>query len=177
MPWGHYGAAMFVSMDWNKAQGIKAFIMSIRKTAYSFCHRLVRIFVRWRLVCVQKHGYRQLPTLAFKRPAATAQTTSHHAPLSGKPPASSPLPVELLKIKRSPHLDCVHCPAADLAFIGTGNYLNNEIANKHMAFTLDTAHCFLLLFMPPLVGVYKLLVADLEHNGTNWNMVLTTTPV
>ncbi len=31
--------------------------------------------------------------------------------------------------------------------------------------------------MPPLVGVYASYLWRLEHNGTNWNMVLTTTPV
>ncbi len=179
VPWGHYGAAMFVSMDWNKAQGIQGFYYVHQENGIFF-------FVIGWFVFLFAGGWYAFKNmdidgchLAFKRPAATAQTTSNHAPLSGKPPASSPLPVELLKIKRSPIWIAFIVLPLISAFIGTGNYLNNLEVLTSTWHSLWTQHAlfFCYFFMPPLVGVYASYLWRLEHNGTNWNMVLTTTPV
>lgn len=87
--------------------------------------------------------------------------------------------MELLKIKRTPiWLAFIVLPLIS-AVIGTGNYLNNLDILKSTWHSLWTQHAlfFCYFFMPPLVGVYASYLWRLEHNGTNWNMVLVNTPV
>ncbi|MDE7478666.1 MAG: ABC transporter permease, partial [Lachnospiraceae bacterium] len=87
------------------------------------------------------------------------------------------LPVELLKIKRTPiWLAFIILPLIS-ALIGTGNYLNNIDILSSTWFSLWTQHAlfFCYFFMPPLVGVYASYLWRMEHNGSNWNMVLVNT--
>lgn len=83
---------------------------------------------------------------------------------------------EQLKLRRSPvWLAFVVLPLFP-AFFGTMNYLNNLELLKHGWSDLWTQHtlfsCY--FFMPLVIAIYCAYLWRLEHNGYNWNAVLTT---
>lgn len=176
IPWGHYGASMFVGMDWNKEQKIKGFYYMSQDNGVIF------FIIGWLFILlaggwlVFKHmdtdGY-HFSMKRRRQPKADGVSMSH------KPVKIPHLPVELLKIKRTPIWIAFIVLPLISAVIGTGNYLNNLDILKSTWYSLWTQHAlfFCYFFMPPLVGVYASYLWRLEHNGTNWNMVLVNTPV
>lgn len=175
IPWGHYGATMFVGMDWNKETRIMGFYYFNQKNGAVF-------FVIGWLVCLLSGGW-----LVFKN--MDTDGCSFHALRKGsthnrrddllpqKPVKIPFLPVELIKVKRTPiWLAFILLPCIS-AFIGTINYVNNIDILQSTWYSLWTQHSlfFCYFFMPPLIGVYASYLWRLEHNGTNWNMVLVNT--
>ena len=165
IPWGHYGAMMFVGMDWNKAQGIQGFYYMQQKNGALF------FVIGWFLFLIIGgwFAFQKMDTDGFRFELM-------HGTQSSKPVTLPAMPVELLKVKRSPiWLAFIILPLIS-ALIGTGNYLNNLEMLTGTWHSLWTQHAlfFCYFFMPPLVGVYASYLWRLEHNGANWNMVLTT---
>ncbi|MDE7322398.1 MAG: ABC transporter permease [Lachnospiraceae bacterium] len=182
VPWGHYGASMFVGMDWNKEENIKGFYYMSQNNGVVF------FIIGWFFVLMLGGWlvFRHMDTDGFhfsfkyrRPPKHTTNELTDNASPSYKPVKLPHLPVELLKIRRAPiWLAFIVLPLIS-AVIGTGNYLNNLEILTSTWYSLWTQHAlfFCYFFMPPLVGVYASYLWRLEHNGTNWNMILVNTSV
>lgn len=173
IPWGHFGASMFVGMDWNEAT---------RKCTYYYGNQqnhilifiilwlLVLLFGGWMLFRnMDTEGYSFSWLSGFSNP----QTNKHKESRVSIPH----LPIEYIKIKRSPIWIAFLILPAISAFVGTFNYLGNLELLKSGWYSFWTQHSLFLcyFFMPPLIGVYASYLWRLEHNGTNWNMVMVHT--
>lgn len=89
------------------------------------------------------------------------------------------MPLEWIKLKRSPLWIAFILLPSISAFAGTFNYLGNLEILRDKWYSLWTQHSlfFCAIFMPALLGVYCSYLLQLEHKGTNWNQILVlTTP-
>ncbi|MDE7273357.1 MAG: ABC transporter permease [Lachnospiraceae bacterium] len=180
VPWGHYGASMFVGMDAAKNQ-INGFYYMNQENGCIF-------FIAGWLVLLLTGGwfvFRKMDTDGYhfplkshgRRENANAGTKDSFSE-SHKPVRIPHLPVELIKIKRTPVWIAFLILPLISALIGTANYLNNLGLLTSTWYSLWTQHSlfFCYFFMPPLVGVYASYLWRLEHSGSNWNMVLVNIP-
>lgn len=82
---------------------------------------------------------------------------------------------ELKKLKRSPIWLVLFTLPAIPAFIGTFNYIQNISILQDGWYSLWTQHtlftCY--FFMPPMIACFCAYLLRLEHNGTNWNRLLS----
>lgn len=173
IPWGHFGAAMVVGMDWNEAT---------RECTYYYASRQnhVLIFIILWLIALLYGGwvlFRNMDTEGYSF-SLFSRVAGHEEIRPKKSHIRIPhLPIEYIKIKHSPiWLAFLILPAIS-AFVGTFNYLGNLDLLKSGWYSLWTQHSLFLcyFFMPPLIGVYASYIWRLEHNGTNWNMVMVHT--
>lgn len=170
IPWGHYGACMFVGMDYNEQTRkiVGFYYMSQKNGALFFVIGwfLLLMIGGWLLFKnMDTDGYSFQKGIRGKRDVS----------LSKKPVKIPALPIELMKLKRTPiWLAFLILPLISTV-IGTANYLNNIEILKSAWYSLWTQHSlfFSYIFMPPLIGVYASYLWRLEHNGTNWNMIMT----
>lgn len=179
IPWGHYGASMFVGMDYERNLIKGFYYMSQDNGAVFFVIGWFFLLLTGGWFVFQNMDtdgyYFQLKKHGQRDNSDNAVNGS--ASLSHKPIEISHLPVELIKIKRTPiWLAFLILPLIS-ALIGTGNYLNNLEILKSTWYSLWTQHSlfFCYFFMPPLVGVYASYLWRLEHSGSNWNMVMVNT--
>ncbi len=180
IPWGHYGASMFIGMDWNKEQGIKGFYYLSQGNGVVF------FIMGWFIILLLGGWlvFRHMDTdgfhFSFKQHRLSSELSLTDSASPRRMSVKIPhLPVELLKIKRTPIWIAFLVLPLISAVIGTINYLNNLEVLTSTWYSLWTQHAlfFSYFFMPPLVGVYASYLWRLEHNGTNWNMMLVNTPV
>ncbi|MBQ9661953.1 MAG: ABC transporter permease [Oscillospiraceae bacterium] len=87
----------------------------------------------------------------------------------------SSLPVEMIKLKRSPVWIAFFIIPIISAAIGTFNFLGNQGVLSFTWESLWTQHSLFLgvFFLPPLIGVLCSLLWRMEHTGTNWNLTLS----
>lgn len=179
VPWGHYGAAMFVGMDWDETQNVKGFYYTSQDNGAAF------FIIGWFLLLLIGGWlvFQNMDTdgCHFQLKSRNPSADSSDMEIKNKRKSSTVkiprLPVELMKIKRTPvWLAFLILPLIS-ALIGTGNYLNNLGILTEAWYSLWTQHAlfFCYFFMPPLVGVYASYLWRLEHNGSNWNMVMVNT--
>lgn len=184
IPWGHYGAAMFVGMAWDRATRDATFYyMALDKHfPFFFGAWLIGLSVGgWMLFQRMDTDGAALPVFgkaarrkAVSHEAALTEQLDNNADISVKIPRIPLTPIEGIKIKRTPiWLAFLILPAIS-ALIGTFNYLNNLELLQNEWHSLWTQHSlfFCYFFMPPLIGVYASYLWRLEHNGTNWNMIM-----
>lgn len=170
IPWGHYGACMFVGMDWNP---------STREAVYYYMpgeNNTLFFIIAWLFILLYGGWvlFRNIDTDGYSFSVLSRHTRKKSDSHSESRINIPFLPVEYIKIKRSPiWLAFLILPAIS-AFIGTFNYLNNLEVLKSEWYSLWTQHSLFLcyFFLPPLIGVYASYLWRLEHNGTNWNMVM-----
>lgn len=170
IPWGHYGAAMFVGMDWNeqtkKVVGFYYMWQDNGAVFYIAGWFLVLIVGGWLLFKnMDTDGYHFQGIFGKKN----AVSRSH------RPMRIPRMPTELIKVKRTPiWLAFLVLPLIS-ALIGTANFLNNLEILKSGWYSLWTQVSLFLcyIFMSPLLGVYASYLWRLEHSGTNWNLILT----
>ena len=170
IPWGHYGASMFVGMDWNKEESIKGFYYMNQDNG------VIYYIIGWffLLLIGGWFVFQKMDTDGFDFHNRSTRRAGHPSALLTFFPW---MPVELIKIKRTPiWLAFLILPLIS-ALIGTGNYLNNLDILTSTWHSLWTQHAlfFCYFFMPPLVGVYASYLWRLEHSGSNWNMILVNT--
>lgn len=173
IPWGHYGATMFVGMDWNeetkKVVGFYYMRQGNGAVFFIAVWFLVLVVGGWLLFKnMDTDGY-HFQGIFGKRGAVSASHKPVRIPL---------LPTELIKVKRTPiWLAFLVLPLIS-AVIGTANFLNNLEILKSGWYSLWTQVSLFLcyIFMPPLLGVYASYLWRLEHSGSNWNMILTHSP-
>lgn len=167
LPWGHFGAAMFVGMDWEESTRICTYYYANRQN-----HILLFIIV-W-LVALLYGGWKLFSNMdtegysfsgLVKHQGRKRKNSRIYIPL---------LPIEYLKIRHSPIWIAFFILPSISAFVGTFNYLGNLELLKSSWYSLWTQHSLFLcyFFMPALVGVYASYLWRLEHNGTNWNMIM-----
>lgn len=169
LPWGHYGASMFVGMDWNeetkKIVGFYYFNQDNNAMFFIIGWFLFLIIVGWlSFKNMDTDGY-SFQNLIRKKSKTPSRKRSVQIPC---------VPIELIKVRRTPiWLAFLGLPLIS-AVIGTANYLNNLEILKSSWYSLWTQHSlfFSYIFLPPLIGVYASYVWHLEHSGTNWNMLL-----
>ena len=89
----------------------------------------------------------------------------------------SRLPVEFLKLRRSPIWSAFLALPVISALLGTINYTANIDVLESKWYSLWSQHSLFLalLFMPLLIASFCSYQWHLEHTGTNWNMVMTAT--
>ncbi len=179
IPWGHYGASMFVGMDAERNH-INGFYYMDQDNGCVF------FIIGWFFLLLiggwfifqhmDTDGY-HFHLKRHSQHGNTKTTVSTSVSMSHKPVKIPHLPVELMKIKRTPIWIAFLVLPLISALIGTANYLNNLELLKSTWHSLWTQHSlfFCYFFMPPLVGVYASYLWRLEHNGSNWNMVLVNT--
>lgn len=176
IPWGHYGASMFVGMDamQNRINGFYYMKQDNGSPFFIIGWFFLLLIGGWFLFQnMDTDGY-HFRLKSHRRQEVPDTMAGSSAPLSTKPVEIPHLPVELMKIRRTPiWLAFLILPLIS-ALIGTANYLNNLELLKSSWYSLWTQHSlfFCYFFMPPLVGVYASYLWRLEHNGSNWNMVL-----
>ena len=85
------------------------------------------------------------------------------------------MPVEFIKVKRTPIWIAFLILPSISAVIGSINYMNNQAVLKNAWYSFWSQHSlfFAFFFLPPLIGVYASYLWRLEHNGTNWNTIMT----
>lgn len=167
LPWGHYGATMFVGMDWNQETRVCTYYYANQENHiiwFILLWLVVLLYGGWKLFCkMDTDGYvlQKLSGTKEKKHKTSRVSIPH-------------LPVELIKIKRTPIWIAFFILPAISAFIGTFNYMGNLEVLKSGWYSLWTQHSLFLcyFFMPPLIGVYASYLWRLEHNGTNWNMIM-----
>lgn len=164
VPWGHYGASMFVGMDYEGNTILDFYYMRQDNGA--------EYFIAGWFFLLLAGGW-----IAFRN-TDTDGVSFHFASRVHRKPVKIPrLPVELIKIKRTPIWIAFFILPLISAFIGTANYMNNIGILQSTWFSLWTQHSlfFCYFFMPPLIGVYASYLWRLEHSGSNWNMALVNT--
>lgn len=182
IPWGHYGASMFVGMDAGKNR--------INGFYYMHPDRGILFFIAGWSVLLLAGGwfvFQKMDTDGFHfhtalrgrsgSPDTATQANINTSHKAGKPIRIPRLPIEFIKVKRTPlWLAFLTLPLIS-ALIGTANYLNNLDLLKSTWRSLWSQHTlfFCYFFMPPLIGIYASYLWRLEHNGTNWNMLLVST--
>lgn len=87
----------------------------------------------------------------------------------------SGLPVELIKLKRSPVWIAFIIMPVISALIGVFNFSINQGVLKFSWAELWTQQSLFLgiFFLSPLIAIFCSLLWRMEHNGTNWNVILT----
>lgn len=183
IPWGLYGATMFVGMDWNPdTRDVKLYYMTQENGAAAFV-------VAWLLLLLMAgwHAFRNMDTDGYsfgglKRASHSGSEAEYSdtgvssvGAASGKKVRIPKMPVEYIKLKRTPIWLAFFILPSISAFIGSANYLNNLGVLQSEWYSLWSQHAlfFSYFFLPPLIGVYVSYMWRLEHNGTNWNMVMT----
>lgn len=173
VPWGHYGASMFVGMDAERNQVNGFYYMNQDNGCVFF-------IIGWFLLLLTGGWFvfQNMDTdghFGFHSQHSHASTVAHDSVSASRNPVRIPhLPVELIKIRRTPVWIAFLILPLISALIGTANYLNNLELLKSTWYSLWTQHSlfFCYFFMPPLVGVYASYLWRLEHSGSNWNMML-----
>lgn len=178
IPWGHYGASMFVGMDVEDN--------TIHGFYYMYPDKGILLFITGWFVLLLIGGwfvFRKMDTDGFHLRTDFSDKHSHSDTVaddsvfvSHKPVKIPRIPIELIKIKRTPlWLAFLALPLIS-ALIGTANYLNNLDLLKSTWFSLWSQHTlfFCCFFMPPLIGVYASYLWRLEHNGSNWNIMMVS---
>ena len=180
VPWGHYGATMFVGMD-TEVNRINGFYYMKQENGCIF------FIIGWFFLLLIGGWFifQRMDTDGYHFPLKNHGSHKNASAAAGnrfsashKPVRIPHLPVELIKIKRTPVWIAFLILPLISALIGTANYLNNLGLLKSTWHSLWTQHSlfFCYFFMPPLVGVYASYLWRLEHSGSNWNMVLVNTP-
>lgn len=186
VPWGHFGASMFVGMDAERNH-INGFYYMRQDNGciYFIAGWLFVLLIGGRFIFqgMDTDGFHFQPVHRGRHGRHGADIMDGAADdgafLSRKPVRIPRLPVELIKIRRTPVWIAFLVLPLISALIGTANYLNNLALLKSTWYSLWTQHSlfFCYFFMPPLIGVYAGYLWRLEHSGSNWNMVLVNTPV
>ncbi len=170
IPWGLYGASSFVWMDWDPDT-------RVIKYRYHFQHNGAEIITAIWIVLLLSVGwalFNKMETegLNFSGIARFGIFGRKRRLSKIKIPR---MPVEFIKIKRTPiWLAFIILPLIS-AVIGSMNYMNNLGVLKKAWYSLWSQHSlfFAFFFLPPLIGVYASYLWRLEHSGTNWNTVMT----
>ncbi|MDD3369083.1 MAG: ABC transporter permease [Lachnospiraceae bacterium] len=179
IPWGLFGATMFVRLDWNPVTRVSRFYYVMpNPVAYLFTvlwivlllFLLLHVFCHYEeftehFTLYRKHFFDKKKSKKEVLSQTSVNHTLHY----------SHLPVEWIKMKRTPiWLAFLLLPAIS-AVIGTLNYMGNLSVLDDGWYSLWSQHTLFLcyFFMPPLLGVLESFLWRLEHSGTNWNQLLT----
>lgn len=170
LPWGHFGAAMFVGMDWDAATRDCTYYYSSRH------NHMVLVILVW-IILLLYTGWKLFLNMDTEGYHWDRIIHKHSKSRKASPIRIPRLPVEVLKIKRSPVWIAFFILPAISAFVGTFNYLGNLGILKDGWYSLWTQHSLFLcyFFMPALIGVYASYLWRMEHTGTNWNMLMVNT--
>ena len=164
IPWGLFGANMFVGMNWDSVTRDMDFYYTTPIDGaflWVFLWIVFLLLAGWLLF--QK---RPIEGFSFHSKA----TKSH----SSKAIRNLRLPIEYAKLKGSPiWIAFVILPLIS-ALIGTFNYQGNVAVLNDLWYSLWSQHTLFLcyFFMPALLGVYCSYLWRLEHTGTNWNQLM-----
>lgn len=182
IPWGHYGASMFVNMDAEKNTVLGFYYAAPDAGIYFFIIGWFFLLLIGGWFLFQKmdtdgfhfhmggHDNEDI----YDTAADSRISTPHKSHKQIKIPQ---LPTELIKIRRTPLWLAFLVLPLIAALIGTANYLNNLELLKSTWLSLWTQHTlfFCYFFMPPLLGVYASYLWRLEHTGSNWNLIMVST--
>jgi hypothetical protein len=173
-PWSLYAATGFILMDWDPDTRVIRYYhgevvphAQIAALVWLSILVLTAIFLNHHSEEEQLH-IRSLRTSQKKSEGAERSITF------------SRLPVEFIKLRRSPIWVAFLALPVISALLGTINYVANIDVLESKWYSLWSQHSLFLalLFMPLLIAAFCSFQWHLEHTGTNWNMVMTaTTPV
>lgn len=164
IPWGLYGATMFVGMNWDPIT---------RYTEFYYTEPLdgaMSFVVLW-IALLLYGGWKLFEKRPIEGFSLSASSENH---MEKKPVKKSPLPMECIKLKRTPiWIAFVILPLIS-ALIGTLNYIGNIAILDDLWYSLWSQHTLFLcyFFMPALLGVYCSYLMRMEHTGTNWNQLM-----
>lgn len=164
IPWGLFGANMFVAMDWDPVTRDMDFYYDAPLNGAFFW------IILW-IYCLLIIGW----FLFQKRPVEgfSFLVKAEKRNISKRIYALR-IPIEFAKLKGSPIWIAFIILPLISAFIGTFNYLGNIAILEDLWYSLWSQHTIFLcyFFMPALLGVYCSYLWRLEHAGTNWNQLL-----
>ena len=161
-PWGISGITMFVGMDYDShTRLISLFYSSPFRFPYIVCLLWILVLTcsGQRIYAKMEEGHLPIQRQEIRR-SHTLQTR---------------LPVEIIKLKRSPvWIPFILLPLIS-AIIGTINFKNNLGVLSFTWESLWTQHTLFLsfLFVSPLIALIASCLWRTEHAGTNWNLVMT----
>ena len=161
-PWGISGITMFVGMDYDShTRLISLFYSSPFRFPYMVC--LLWILL---LTCAGQKIYEKMEEGHL--PVQHQETKRSHT-------LQTRLPIEMIKLKRSPvWIPFILLPLIS-AIIGTINFKSNLGVLSFTWESLWTQHTLFLsfLFISPLIALIASCMWRTEHAGTNWNLVMT----
>ena len=164
IPWGLFGANMFVGMNWDSITRDMDFYYT---APINGAFLWVCLWIGF-LLLFGWFLFRKRPIEGFSFcPKNTKRNTS-------KPIKTLFLPIEYTKLKRSPIWIAFIILPLISALIGTFNYQGNIAILNDFWYSLWSQHTLFLcyFFMPALIGVYVSYLWRLEHTGTNWNQLM-----
>ena len=164
IPWGLFGANMFVAMDWDPVTRDMNFYYDAPLNGaffWVFLWICCLLIIGWFL-------FQKRPVEGFSFHVKTLKQNA------SKQICKLHVPMEFAKLKGSPIWIAFIILPLISAFIGTFNYLGNIAILEDLWYSLWSQHTIFLcyFFMPALLGVYCSYLWRLEHTGTNWNQLL-----
>lgn len=164
IPWGLFGANMFVGMNWDRVTRDMDFYYDAPIDGAGFWVFLwitCSLIIGWFLF--QK---RPVEGFSFYVKKAKQNTSKQICALR--------IPIEYAKLKGSPIWIAFIVLPTISALIGTFNYQGNIAILDDIWYSLWSQHTLFLcyFFMPALLGVYCSYLWRLEHTGTNWNQIM-----
>lgn len=164
IPWGLFGANMFVGMNWDPVtRDMDFYYTTPMDGAFLWVFLWIGFLLLTGWLLFQK---RPVEGFSLRLP------TTRHNP--SKPIHALRLPIEYTKLKGSPiWIAFITLPLVS-ALIGTSNYQGNVAILNDLWYSLWSQHTIFLcyFFMPALLGVYCSYLWRLEHTGTNWNQLM-----
>lgn len=164
IPWGLFGANMFVAMDWDPVTRDMDFYYGAPLDGaffWVFLWIICLLIIGWFL-------FQKRPVEGFSFYVKTAKRNT------SKQICKLHVPMEYIKLKGSPIWIAFILLPLISAFIGSLNYLGNIAILDDLWYSLWSQHTIFLcyFFMPALLGVYCSYLWRLEHTDTNWNQLL-----
>lgn len=170
-PWSLYAATGFILMDWNPdTRVIKYYHGEVAPHAHIAALIWLSVLVLTAIFLNHHSEEEQLHNRLF-------QNSHRKIAEPGRSIRFSRLPVEFLKLRRSPIWSAFLALPVISALLGTINYTANIDVLESKWYSLWSQHSLFLalLFMPLLIASFCSYQWHLEHTGTNWNMVMTAT--
>lgn len=164
IPWGLFGANMFVGMNWDSVTRDMDFYYTTPIDGaflWDFIWIGFLLFSGWLL-------FQKRPVEGFSFCFHSTKKNSFKSVQNLK------MPIEYIKLKGSPiWIAFIILPLVS-ALIGTFNYQGNIAILDDLWYSLWSQHTLFLcyFFMPALLGVYCSYLWRLEHTGTNWNQLM-----
>lgn len=163
LPWSTFINSLFIGMDWNpETREIKWLLLDFNYDSIIYSVLWIAAFIILAIILLRKSNIEENN---FKK---VTQNINTKVCIHSRP-------IEFMKLKGSPSWFAFIIIPILSAVIGTINYLGNIEILTNGWFSLWTQHTLFLcyFFMPVIIAVFTGCIWQVEHQGTNMNVLLT----
>ncbi|MGN0412364.1 MAG: ABC transporter permease [Lachnospiraceae bacterium] len=163
LPWSTFVNSLFIGMDWNpKTREVKWLLLDFNYNSIIYSVLWIAAFIILAIILLRKSNIEENN---FKK---VTQYTNTKVCIHSRP-------IEFMKLKGSPSWFAFIIIPILSAVIGTLNYLGNIEILTNGWFSLWTQHTLFLcyFFMPVIIAVFTGCIWQVDHLGTNMNVLLT----